>query len=66
MSQQRQDDKFKDECGVLGVITEQRQVAWVALIGTVLWGIFGYFSMPQRKDPDIPVITAMVMEVADA
>ncbi|MGN6390628.1 MAG: efflux RND transporter permease subunit [Gemmatimonadales bacterium] len=41
--------------------TEQRQVAWVALIGTVLWGIFGYFHMPQRKDPDIPVITAMVI-----
>ncbi len=41
--------------------TEQRQVAWVALIGTVLWGVFGYFSMPQRKDPDIPVITAMVI-----
>ncbi len=41
--------------------TEQRQVAWVALIGTVLWGIFGYFHMPQRKDPDIPVITALVI-----
>ena len=41
--------------------TEQPQVAWVALIFTVLWGIFGYFSMPQRKDPDIPVITAMVI-----
>ena len=41
--------------------TEQRHVAWVALVGTVLWGIFGYFYMPQRKDPDIPVITAMVI-----
>jgi multidrug efflux pump subunit AcrB len=41
--------------------TEQRQVAWVVLVGTVLWGIYGYFSMPQRKDPDIPVITAMVI-----
>jgi multidrug efflux pump subunit AcrB len=41
--------------------TEQRQVAWVALIGTLFWGIFGYFHMPQRKDPDIPVITAMVI-----
>jgi multidrug efflux pump subunit AcrB len=41
--------------------TEQRQVAWVALIGTVLWGIYGFFSMPQRKDPEIPVITAMVI-----
>src|SRR6185312_2190274 len=26
-----------------------------------LWGIFGFFSMPQRKDPDIPVITALVI-----
>ncbi|HYC30863.1 MAG TPA: efflux RND transporter permease subunit [Gemmatimonadales bacterium] len=41
--------------------TEKRQVAWVALIGTVLWGIIGYFSMPQRKDPDIPVISALVI-----
>jgi multidrug efflux pump subunit AcrB len=41
--------------------TEQRQVAWVALVGTVLWGIIGYFSMPQRKDPDIPVISALVI-----
>ena len=41
--------------------TEQKQVAWVALVFTILWGIFGYFSMPQRKDPDIPVITAMVI-----
>ena len=41
--------------------TEQRQVAWVALIGTILWGIIGYFSMPQRKDPEIPVISALVI-----
>jgi multidrug efflux pump subunit AcrB len=41
--------------------TEQRQVAWVALIGTILWGVIGYFSMPQRKDPEIPVISALVI-----
>jgi multidrug efflux pump subunit AcrB len=41
--------------------TEQRQVAWVALIGTILWGIIGYFAMPQRKDPDIPVGSALVI-----
>ncbi len=41
--------------------TEQRQVAWVAMIATVLWGVYGYFSMPQRKDPDIPVVTALVI-----
>ncbi len=41
--------------------TEQRQVAWVALVGTVLWGIVGYLSMPQRKDPEIPVISALAI-----
>ncbi len=41
--------------------TEQRQVAWVALVGTILWGVVGYLKMPQRKDPDIPVVTALVI-----
>ncbi|MDX2154323.1 MAG: efflux RND transporter permease subunit [Bryobacteraceae bacterium] len=40
---------------------EQRQVAWVLLIGTMLWGVFGYWNMPQRKDPDIPVREAMAI-----
>ena len=31
------------------------QVAWVLLVGTVLWGIYGYRNMPQRKDPDVRV-----------
>ena len=38
---------------------EHRQIAWAALLGVLGWGIFGYFSMPQRKDPDIPVRVAV-------
>jgi multidrug efflux pump subunit AcrB len=38
---------------------EHRQIAWAALIGVVLWGVYGYFSMPQRKDPEIPVRVAV-------
>jgi multidrug efflux pump subunit AcrB len=38
---------------------ENRQIAWVLLIGTVLWGLYGYQHMPQRKDPDIPVRVAV-------
>ena len=34
---------------------EKRQVAWAVLFGVLAWGVFGYFSMPQRKDPEIPV-----------
>src|SRR5215470_17871037 len=40
---------------------EHRQIAWILLIGTVLWGWYGYNSMPQRKDPDIPVRVAVAM-----
>ncbi len=38
---------------------EHRQIAWAALLGVIGWGVFGYFSMPQRKDPEIPVRVAV-------
>jgi multidrug efflux pump subunit AcrB len=41
--------------------TENRHVAWVALVATILWGFYGYNSMPQRKDPDIPVRVALAL-----
>jgi len=34
---------------------EHPQVSWVLLVGVLIWGWFGYKSMPQRKDPNIPV-----------
>jgi multidrug efflux pump subunit AcrB len=39
---------------------ENPHITWVLLIGTLIWGIYGYTHMPQRKDPDIPVKAAMV------
>ena len=38
---------------------EHRQIAWAALLAVVAWGVFGFFSMPQRKDPEIPVRVAV-------
>ena len=38
--------------------TENRHVAWVVLVATVLWGILSYVAMPKRKDPEIPVRVA--------
>ena len=35
--------------------TENRQIAWVLLIATVLWGVFAYNAMPKRKDPEVAV-----------
>lgn len=40
---------------------ENRQIAWVVLIATCLWGVFGYFNMPQRKDPEIQVNVAVAL-----
>jgi len=40
---------------------ETRQVAWVLLILTCLWGVYGYLSMPQRKDPEVQVRTAVAL-----
>ena len=38
---------------------EHRQVALVLLLGTFLWGWYGYSKMPKRKDPLIPVRIAV-------
>ena len=40
---------------------ENRHIAWILLLGTALWGWVGYHGMPQRKDPDVPVRTAVAM-----
>ncbi|HWE27251.1 MAG TPA: hypothetical protein VHB97_04575, partial [Polyangia bacterium] len=39
--------------------TETRQVSWVLLVGTVLWGIYAYVKMPKAKDPLVPVRIAV-------
>jgi multidrug efflux pump len=35
-------------------------ISWMLLAGVLVWGWFGYRSMPQRKDPDIPVRLGVV------
>lgn len=41
--------------------TENRHISWVLLAATLLWGIYGYVKMPQRKDPEIPLRVAAVI-----
>jgi hypothetical protein len=40
---------------------KKRHVSWVLLIATCLWGVYGYLSMPQRKDPEFQVRTAVAL-----
>lgn len=39
-------------------LTENRQIAWVLLVATLLWGVYGYLGMSKRKDPVVPVLYA--------
>jgi multidrug efflux pump subunit AcrB len=41
--------------------TENRHVAWVVLVATLLWGVYGYMKMPKRKDPVIPIRVGAVV-----
>ncbi|RPI27563.1 MAG: efflux RND transporter permease subunit [Acidobacteria bacterium] len=40
---------------------ESRQISWVLLVFTCLWGLYAYMSMPQRKDPETRVRTAVAL-----
>jgi multidrug efflux pump subunit AcrB len=40
---------------------ENRQISWVLMIATVLWGVYGYYSMPKRKDPKFGSTRAAVV-----
>jgi len=39
--------------------TENRHIAWVALVATIAWGAYGYAKMPKAKDPTIEVRIAV-------
>lgn len=38
--------------------TENLHISWILLIGVLLWGAYGYLSMPKAKDPIIQVRVA--------
>jgi multidrug efflux pump subunit AcrB len=40
---------------------ETRHISWVLLAATCLWGVWGYFQMPQRKDPEVQVRLAVAL-----
>lgn len=55
--------RIRDSRNTARYFVETRHVAWVLLVGTVLWGVFSYSRMPKRKDPDVPVRMAAAMAV---
>jgi multidrug efflux pump subunit AcrB len=61
MHGRRDEDIVRTTHNTARFFTETRHVSWVLLIFTLIWGVYGYLSMPQRKDPDIPIRAAAVL-----
>lgn len=52
-------EKIRGKRNTARFFVKKRHVSWVLLIGTCLWGVYGYLRMPQRKDPEFQVRTAV-------
>jgi multidrug efflux pump subunit AcrB len=59
MAHRSDQDRIEKTHNLPRFFVEHAQVSWVLLVGVLVWGWFGYHSMPQRKDPDIPVRVAV-------
>ena len=60
MAHKSDQERIEQTRNVPRFFVEHPQVSWVLLAGVLIWGWFGYHSMPQRKDPNIPVRVAVV------
>jgi len=58
---QNKNEIIQSKRNISRFFVEQRQIAWVMLIAVCVWGVYSYRSMPQRKDPDTPVKTAVAI-----
>src|SRR5437667_602374 len=59
MAYKNDQDRIEKTHNAPRFFVEHPQVSWVLLMGVLVWGWFGYHSMRQRKDPDIPVRVAV-------
>src|SRR5436309_1755318 len=59
MAYKSDQDRIEKTRNVPRFFVENPQVSEVLTVAVLVWGWFGYHSMPQRKDPDIPVRVAV-------
>ena len=52
---QKNEQEITNRRNIPRFFVEHPHISWMLLAGVLVWGWFGYTSMPQRKDPDIPV-----------
>src|ERR1700683_2965192 len=59
MAYKNDQDRIEKTHNAPRFFVEHPQASWVLLMGVLVCGAFAYHSMPQRKDPDIPVRVAV-------
>src|SRR5690349_7863430 len=61
MSHGKTDQEMMTKRNTARFFVEKRHVSWVLLLATCFWGVYGYIKMPQRKDPEVQVRTAVAL-----
>src|SRR5271163_2832432 len=61
MKHKTNDELLKDTHNTARFFVEHPQISWMALIALLIWGVFSYTHMPQRKDPDVPIRVAVAI-----
>ena len=61
MAAHHDDDRLLATHNTARFFVENRQVSWVLLVGSMLWGIYAYVQMPKLKDPYLPIRTAVAI-----
>ena len=62
MAHQKNDtEHIEKDRNVARYCIENRQISWVLLVATILWGVYGYIQMPKRKDPKFGATRAAVV-----
>ena len=59
--QKSEEDRIASDRNTARFCVENRQITWVLMIGVILWGAFGYYQMPKRKDPKFGATRAAVI-----
>ena len=55
------EDRIANDRNTARFCVENRQITLVLMVGIILWGAFGYYQMPKRKDPKFGAVRAAVI-----
>ncbi len=58
---QKDDELIAHTHNTARFFVENRHISAVLLVATLIWGAYGYYRMPERKDPEIPIRIAVAM-----